>query len=267
MLKRTRVSTTIDMRRVGEAVSFPGIDPRINESLAFALDEQKVDAQFGPFVDVVLLPSEMHVTCRVGAEYAGNGFGLYHGKIHKDDQLLVEFPNGDPAEGGVVVKRFWNGADLPPKLAGSNEGDTAWVIEDKMTFRLVTSGTGGKVYFQSDDTVTLTSPKVRLGDESATEQYVLGTTYRQNEFQMNTTLQASWTTVQTVLTAVGGLLSAAGSAQIVPIAGAVIAAPFVAAAGAQLTALGALISTLFTQPIGQFDTGPTAYLSTVTQGK
>jgi len=102
---RARVGTGLDTQRLGQALARPGMDPRVWVTLAYANGESAVDAPEGVFVDVTLSPSGQVVCARVGTGYAGNSFGAY-GKIHKDDELVVVIPNGDPAEGAVVVARL-----------------------------------------------------------------------------------------------------------------------------------------------------------------
>lgn len=137
---RKRVGTTPDMVRMSNGVSRPGVDPRITSSMAYALDESMFDNDHGDFVDVVLLPSELEITCRVPQSYAGKDFGSNDGRIHKDDELYVGIPDGDPAHGGIVLARFWNGADTPPQLVKDNPKDTVRVVEKDLNVRWAFDG-------------------------------------------------------------------------------------------------------------------------------
>jgi hypothetical protein len=141
-LRRTRVGTTPDMVRISSAVQRPGIDPRVWCSLGYARAESVLDAKHGDFVDVTLLPSELEVTCRIPQGYAGKDFGSNKGRIHKDDEVVVLFPDGDPATGGVIVARLWSASDVPPQLAIDNPKDVVEVVEKDTNLRGKVSGSG-----------------------------------------------------------------------------------------------------------------------------
>mgnify|MGYP001575280540 CR=1 FL=1 len=141
-MRRARVGSTIDMSRLSAAVSRPGIDPRIWCSIAYAAGESKIDAKHGDFLDVVLLPCEQRCTVRVPQAYAGKDFGSNEGRIHKDDEVIVLFPDGDPAAGGIVVARLWSAADPPPDLAFQNEKDIVKVLEKDISWRVKLQGSG-----------------------------------------------------------------------------------------------------------------------------
>jgi hypothetical protein len=140
MLRRTRVSSTMDVGRLSQAVSRPGIDPRIWSSLAF-VKAVNVDPDHGPLVDVQMMPSGGLGTARLATEYSGPGFGLY-APIAVDDEILVEAPSGDPAEGLVVVRRLWSASDPPPQEAIDTPDDVALVVQGGRDLRVHTSGGG-----------------------------------------------------------------------------------------------------------------------------
>jgi hypothetical protein len=119
------------------------MDPRVWESLAIALGESVVDSKKqGVFVDIQLLPSGEKYTARIGSDYAGPGYGFYAGKIHKDDELVVSCPSGNAAEGHVVVKRVWNGADLVPPEVASAPDDIVLVVEKDKNLNIHVQGKG-----------------------------------------------------------------------------------------------------------------------------
>jgi len=149
---RSRVSTTIDVGRIAAAVSRPGIDPRIWISYAICSSEPYVETLNGQqdvFVDVVLLPTQQPETARVGAIYAGNGFGMY-APLHKDDEVLILAPSGNPDEGLVVTQRLWSPADPPPDALTTYPTDVLLVVESGKSLRLNVAG-GGKVYIGAND--------------------------------------------------------------------------------------------------------------------
>lgn len=157
-----RPLASIDMTRIARAVAFPGIDPRGWVSLAI-VTAVAMDADHGPFVDVVLHPSEYTGTARVGAEAAFGGGGQWW-PIHPDDEVLVTAPDGDPAHGLVVTRRLWSAADLPPQLAVTNPDDVLLQAPDGRNLRLVVTG----------GFATFVAPDVRLGTEGAEHPLAFG---------------------------------------------------------------------------------------------
>lgn len=137
------------------------MDPRAWVSLAVALDESKVDSKFGVFVNVQLLPTGEKYTAIVPAVYAGEGFGLY-APIHKDDDLVVAIPSGDPKLGIVVVSRMWTAADTPPADAKSDPNDVLLVVEEGKNLRLKVQGSGNVNLIVADG-------MVNLGEESPSD--------------------------------------------------------------------------------------------------
>lgn len=169
MLSRTRVSGLLDVGRLGQALARPGIDTRIQTSRAYADDESYYDEKAGVFVEVTMVPSGQSVTARVPASYAGSGFGFY-ARIHKDDEVLVILPNGDPADGAVVVARLWSEADVPPAEAKDDPDEVMLIVEKDKSLRLKTTGEG-KVEIDSDkqvkvvtktSTITLTPDSIDI---------------------------------------------------------------------------------------------------------
>lgn len=169
MLNRTRVSRTMDVGRLAQAVSRPGIDPRIWSSLAI-VTAVNVDPEHGPLVDVQMIPTNSLGTARVGAEYAGNGFGVY-APIVVDDEVVVEAPSGDPAEGLVVMRRLWSAADPPPVEAVDYPEDLLIHVQDGKTIRIVVSGGG----------------KVLVGGPDADQQMMLGNVWASAMIELLTT--------------------------------------------------------------------------------
>jgi hypothetical protein len=140
---RTRVGSTPDMLRISNGVSRPGIDPRIWCSYGYVLADSQLDTKHGDFVEVALLPSELEITCRVPQAYAGDGFGSNDGRLKADDEVLVVIPDGDPAHGGTIVGRYWNGAISLPDLVKNNPND--WV-------RVLATDTNHWIQFQGNAT-------------------------------------------------------------------------------------------------------------------
>lgn len=161
---RSRVSSTIDTVRLSHAMSRPGIDPRIWVSYAVLLSEpyiETTDGQQDIVVDLQLMPTGEQETARVGAIYAGTGFGFYT-PLHKDDEVLVCAPSGDPDEGLVVMQRLWSPADPPPQAVYDHPEDVTLVVQPGKNLRLKALGSG-TTYITSE------SGKVVLGDENASK--------------------------------------------------------------------------------------------------
>ncbi len=160
---RSRVSTGIDVARLSNAVSRPGIDPRVWVSYAVLISEPYIESQEGQqdvVVDIQLMPTGEEETARVGAIYAGNGFGFY-APLHEGDEVLVCAPSGDPDEGLVVMQRLWSPADPPPQAVYENPEDMTLVVESGKNLRMKMLGSG-TAYITAED------GKVVLGDEAAT---------------------------------------------------------------------------------------------------
>jgi hypothetical protein len=146
---------SLDISKLGQSLSGPGRDTRTWVSIAFANGESYFDAAHGVFVDVTLAPSGQQMTARVPSNYAGARFGFY-AKIHIDDEIVVAIPNGDPAEGAVVVGRLWSAADIPPADGATNVDEVMLVVEKDKSFRLRCSG-GGKIEIDAEADVTITT--------------------------------------------------------------------------------------------------------------
>jgi len=159
MLSHTRLGSTPDVGRLGAALARPGMDTRTWVSLATIM-KVKVDPQHGVLADVMLLPTGVRDTARVGALYAGNGFGLY-APLVVDDEVLVAAPSGDPDEGLVVVARLWSAADPPPGDAARNPADVLLLAQAGANVRVATLGTGNVIIDPRG------SGEVRLGAENA----------------------------------------------------------------------------------------------------
>lgn len=160
-----RVRRQIDAGRLSALVERPGIDPRLWVSLA-VVQKFHVDATDGPFVDVLLLPSRLGDTARVGAEYAGSGFGLYL-PLAVDDEVLVGAPSGSPDEGLVVLRRLWSAADPPPATAADKPADLLLQVKEDAHLRIVGTGATNVVLQVADG-------RLKLGAETGLQPAVLG---------------------------------------------------------------------------------------------
>lgn len=168
-MKRTRVGGKIDAQRVAQLVSMPGIDPRVWCSLCI-VDSVVVDDD-GIFADVHVMSTAttdddgnivaQMETVRVVPEYAGNGFGLYF-PIEQGDEVVVEWIDGDPDNGGVLTKRAWSSSDPPPSQAKDNPDDALLVVKKDANLRIIMQGQGNCV-------LQVDQGKVLLGAEDGTK--------------------------------------------------------------------------------------------------
>lgn len=115
-----------DFNALADAVSKPGIDPRIWASYGIVNQEQgdehsvEFDPDWGPLVSVVLQPHNQLVSCRVSSSCAGNGEGEWHPFL-QGDEVLVVIPEGDTRSVPVIVGRLNNSIDkFPDKVAGKD---------------------------------------------------------------------------------------------------------------------------------------------------
>lgn len=170
---RSRVTRGIDVARLSNAVSRPGIDPRIWVSYGTLLSEPYVETIEGRqdvVVDVLLVPSMQEETARVGTIYAGNGFGFY-APLHEDDEVLVLAPSGDPDEGLVIAQRLWSPADPPPTELATNTEDVTLVVEPEKNLRITVKGAGNVI-------LAVDTGKIYLGAEEGTEPAAKGQTLK-----------------------------------------------------------------------------------------
>lgn len=106
--------------------------------------------------------------------------------------------------------------------------------------------------------VTIKSSGVKVGD--ATDAWMLGSTYRQAEGQMNQQLSGYLTSLATAISTAATALQAAATAQKVPIGGAVAASIPLQAAATALTSAGPLLSQMGSA-ITSFESNGSSYLS------
>ena len=185
-----RASSQIDFASMGRALARPGMDPRSWCSLAI-VQSVVVDETEGVFCDVLLMPSKRRETARLGAAYAGSGWGLYAPPM-VDDEVLVSAPSGDPALGLVITSRLWSPADVPPADAATHPEDVLLTVRPNKSLRLVVSG-GGKVI---------------LGGAEASQPVALGGVVSAAGNELDPTTMAGWmAAVSTALAALApGLL-------------------------------------------------------------
>lgn len=149
---RSRVSRKPDFARIAQAMQTPGIDPRVwvcqGYVHEFGIDEE------GPFVDVVCVPSEEIVPCRLAAVYAGPGYGFYF-PVDVDDEVLIFAPDGDPNSGLICMPRPWSASDPPPQEAIDNPQNILLHAKEGASVNIIVSG-DAKINLGDADLQTLT---------------------------------------------------------------------------------------------------------------
>lgn len=184
----SRVGTAPDVQRIGAGVSFPGIDPRTWVSQAEVISFS-VEGDAGVFARVLVHYDNTEHTARVGAAYAGDGFGIY-APLDPGDQVIVGYPNGQPNDGLVVIARVWSAAVKPPQAAVDHPADLIMVVKPDNNMRVAVSGGGNIV-------LTVKNGKVLLADEGATEAYLYGTSFRASQATLHATLAAQMNLIAT----------------------------------------------------------------------
>jgi hypothetical protein len=174
------LGNAIDFRSFGEAVSYPGIDPRqwisygiVEGSSENDSDPEVVfDADYGPLVKVMLHPSMIPIVARVSSWVAGNGESSYYPYI-KGDEVLVAIPEGSERGDCVIIGRMNNSVDKFPmnSVAGFDPTKNNFsfsrqrpphVIEVTDTYLIQSAVTGAAIGIDSTGSVTLLN-----GDGSA----------------------------------------------------------------------------------------------------
>lgn len=118
-----------DQRTLGEALSYPGIDPRIwcsyatvdrtDEEGKEAVEFDEEDGQI--YVSCTLQPSLIPVRARVAMSFAGAGEACWF-PMQAGDEVVVLLPEGDPRAGAIIVGRPNNQFDPFPfaSVAGAD---------------------------------------------------------------------------------------------------------------------------------------------------
>lgn len=190
---RNRRSPPTDPRRLGRALAQEGMDLRHWVSYATVASVGGEDGTpdygdanavvitpAGVEVDVVLEPSGYPITCRHGIS-AGTVFICT--PIHAGDQVVVGIPDGNVSMVPEILKVI-PGSSNPIPVGDDGKpvfkNDAALVFAKGVPIDLRTDG-GGWVRITPDG-------QILLGGPDATEQLVLGTTYREKEGEMNQNL-------------------------------------------------------------------------------
>lgn len=156
--------SSIDTGRLAAAASRPGIDPRVWVCLAVVV-EQVTDPDEGVFVDVKLIPSGDPETVYLGTGYAGGSFGEYS-PVREGDTVMVAFPMGDPAYGGVLISRF-NDASDPPHADFTGQQRVVRAEPGQNMKLVVSSGAVLQIIVEDGATIQIGDETVQPGAQGA----------------------------------------------------------------------------------------------------
>ena len=218
----TDVRSGIDARALSEAVARPGIDTRawVMEGTVCTMDRNSGTCDYednraiwnspgGVHVDV-LLSNGHHVVARYAGIQAGDVTIM--APIRPGDPVVVQNPGGS-LMACVIVAILHTRSNRQPTDGGKPifDNNRLLIHAKKVPIDIRTAGTDGasgvQLYIGQDG-------KIRLGDQAATEQNVLGTSYRDTEDQMLDTMSQA---AESLLEASVGPFTgfAAGHAQLV----------------------------------------------------
>jgi hypothetical protein len=158
----SHVRQSLSASALAELASRPGIDPRVWVSSAVVTSEIYNDPEYGPMVDITLVPSMLEETAILCSAYVGAGWGLYL-PVELEDEVVVMAPGGDPNNGYRIIGRNWNGAEPPPAAFAAHPHDAIlWVRQDQ-SLRLNVSGSGDIVLNSGTHRVARAGDPVNCG--------------------------------------------------------------------------------------------------------
>lgn len=182
----------VDMRRLAQAVSAPGIDPSCWLTLGRVDDDDEAFswvAGTGWVVDVTFhggkLDQVASIPCRVGASIASSG-ELSSCPIAKGAEVLVAFPgDGDLNDSPVILAQLPNAGRNPAPAFIFAETTSPEPIDEAFArstiFLVVESDVKldvGKVFrLQAVDEAGLHAQVVTLAEKDATQAFVRGTAF------------------------------------------------------------------------------------------
>lgn len=101
-----------DYRRMGNGMSYPGIDPR--QWIKYGkVTDVGFDAKYGMFADVQFEGTGQNETCLIGSQYVDVDAGE-NPPIKKGQRVCVLVPGGNSDNGPIIVCAVWNAFYTPP---------------------------------------------------------------------------------------------------------------------------------------------------------
>ena len=184
-----RTSSRVDMRRLGMAVSMPGIDPACWVALATVDDDEEAftwEPGTGWLVDVTFhwgkLDQDGPHACRVASAFSTAG-ELSSCPVQPGAEVLVVLPgDGDPNDTPVIVAQLSNKGSSPVPLTISSSPAPELVDEAfaRATFFLVTTKdlklqVGSAARLDASSSAGVHAPAVTLAEPTASQPFVRGT--------------------------------------------------------------------------------------------
>lgn len=171
-MKRTR-GGSLDLRKIGDSLRMAGgLDIRhwvslgtvgtVDDSGVFDPTDTRavVIAPDGVYVDVLLMPCMLPVTCRV--QFGVGGAAHIQAPIHPGDEVVAVLPDGDAMTAPIVVA----------VLSSMSAKAPMWTDRKPIARndRLL-------VHMGKGQPIEIHAAKVQLGDQTANEPVPLGNTY------------------------------------------------------------------------------------------
>ena len=122
------MSKPLDMSRMADAFSKPGIDPRKWCSYCKIAGNPEI-RESSVFVSAIIQPEGRVVTLRVPPEYSGPGVGIWM-PLSVGETVVAVFPDGNQDAGGIVCKRMWDFENATPEEV-RNKPAHLWLIADR----------------------------------------------------------------------------------------------------------------------------------------
>ena len=236
------IRRVLDVARMAEAVSRPGIDPRIWASYAIVDDDPRAISveRGGVFVDVHLQPSMIPCVALLGQAHSAPGAGDYR-PVRRGDLVFVTIPTGDPNAGAVLTRRCANAIDTTPATVNgrTNDGSFGYDVVDADVEEQSTTGQWRRRAATIAALDGRATDGVRLGF-AATERVIRGDAYAAAESAFLTALN---TFAVAVGAAVGTIPGGAAAGAAIGTAAGVLANAATAFTNAVTAALSAKVRT------------------------
>lgn len=147
----------VDVAKMSEGLSRPGIDPRMFVDLAIVTHVLVDDG--GCHYDVTTIGG-MNETVALSPPYGGSRYGFYF-PVFVDQMATLVVPDGKFNAGARMVGATWDPGTPPPQEAVDHPDDVALVVQPGQTVRIIVSG-GGNAVIEARD-----GGKVKVGSEDA----------------------------------------------------------------------------------------------------
>ncbi len=118
-------------RHCGIGLVAPTSSTGSNSPSVYFTNAQGAPNSFGVQVLVQMVPAGDILPCRVGSACAGDGMGEYHPFI-EGDEVVVLIPDGDEKNGGIIIGRLNQEADVFPTTVGGAD-----VTQNSIAFKRV----------------------------------------------------------------------------------------------------------------------------------